>query len=332
MRILYLSDAQCPDYMSDMLFHGLRRLLGPEVVDVNRLWYMYAHEFGEGRHDKSKIYGHGFTMHGLLDDDSAVDRTDLRHKVRTRYFDLIIYGNILRCQTLLDEALGLYPQNRLLFIDGEDHPRIAPRLTRHGVYFKRELAELKPGVWPIQFAIPEERIGTVARPKTKTQAFIDPRNRATYIYRDEASYYGDYAESLFGVTIRKAGWDCLRHYEIMANQCIPNFLGLEQCPMSTMVFLPRTELYLARCLLESRGLEYFETNRGRAEWQALWERINVIFRRHCTTLALARYVLDVAAGASSRPGLDSLAAQAISSPTLPAWTQLRFGKGVNACF
>ena len=332
MRILYLSDAQRPDYLSDMLFHGLRRLLGPEVVDVNRLWYMYAHEFGEGRHDKSKIYGHGFTMYGLLDDDSAVDRTDLRHKVRTRYFDLLIYGSILRCQTLLDEALGLYPRNRLLFIDGEDHPRIVPRLIRHGLYFKRELQGLQPGVWPIQFAIPEERIGTVERPKTKTQAFIDPRNRDTYIYRDEAGYYADYAESLFGVTIKKAGWDCLRHYEIMANHCIPNFIGLEQCPMSTMVFLPRTELYLARCLLESRGPEYFQTSRGREQWQSLWERIDLAFRRHCTTLALARYVLDVAAGPPDEPGFDLRAAQAISGPHLPAWTQLRCGEGVNAGF
>ena len=67
MRILYISGGQGPDYMCDMLFHGLRRTLGTDVVDVNRLWYMYAHEFREGTADKSKLYGRGFTLYGLLE-------------------------------------------------------------------------------------------------------------------------------------------------------------------------------------------------------------------------------------------------------------------------
>ena len=75
MRILYISGAEGPDYVCDMLFHGLRRLLGADVVDVNRLWYMYAHEFGEGRHDKSQLYGRGFTLYGLLDDDARPNRS-----------------------------------------------------------------------------------------------------------------------------------------------------------------------------------------------------------------------------------------------------------------
>ena len=66
MRILYISNGQSPDYLCDMVFHGLRCELGPEIVDLERVWYMYADEFGPGRHDQSKLYGRGFTVFGLL--------------------------------------------------------------------------------------------------------------------------------------------------------------------------------------------------------------------------------------------------------------------------
>lgn len=33
---------------------------------------------------------------------------------------------------------------------------------------------------------------------------------------DEHRYYDDYSRSYFAVTRRKGGWDCMRHYEILA--------------------------------------------------------------------------------------------------------------------
>ncbi len=298
MRILYISGAEGPDYVCDMLFHGLRHLWGADVVDVNRLWYMYTHEFGEGRRDKSQLYGRGFTLYGLLEEDADVDRTDIPEKIRTRYFDLVIFGSILRCQALWPEVMAAYSANEILFIDGEDHPLIVSRLLGRGLYFKRELIAAQPGVWPIQLAIPEERIGRGIREKTKVQAYIDPRDRATYIYQDESAYYGDYAESLFGITTKKAGWDCLRHYEIMANGCIPYFLDLENCPAGTMTFLPKRELRSAADLLQSRGPEFFLTPEGVHAWQELHRQIDSKFRSCCTTVALARYVVGIQHGLS----------------------------------
>jgi len=292
MRILYISNGQSPDYQCDMLFHGLRSELGPELVDVERVWYMYAAEFAAGRQDKSKLYGRGFTMFGLLGDDSGVDRTDILQKIRSKYFDLVIYGSIQRCWRFLEEVLLHYSPEQIVFVDGEDHTGIVPALLGRGIYFKRELGAPNPHVRPIQFAIPEERIATVSKQKVKVQAFVDPRDTRTYIYHDEADYYGDYAESLFGVTTKKAGWDCLRHYEIMANQCIPHFLDLESCPRTTMMFLPKYELLVARNLLASRGPAFFATREGLDNWSALHQRIDLAFRRHCTTRALARYVLE----------------------------------------
>src|SRR5271155_3715930 len=115
MRILYISGGQGPDYLCDMLFHGLRSELGADVVDAERIWYMYADEFGEGRHDRSKLYGRGFTVYGLLGTDSTVDRTELEQKIRTRYFDLVAYGSIHRCCRFLREVLLAYPAHQVLF-------------------------------------------------------------------------------------------------------------------------------------------------------------------------------------------------------------------------
>ncbi|MGA7572566.1 MAG: hypothetical protein WCA97_01185 [Terriglobales bacterium] len=294
MRILYISNGQSPDYLSDMLFHGLRSELGLDVVDLERVWYMYAAEFGEGRHDKSKLYGRGFTMFGLLGDDLAVDRTDILQKIRSKYFDLVIYGSIQRCAAFLEDVLTHYPAEQIVFVDGEDHTNIVPVLLGRGIYFKRELAAPDPRLRPIQFAIPEERIATVSRQKSKVQAFIDPRDTRTYIYKDESAYYGDYAESLFAVTIKKAGWDCLRHYEIMANRCIPHFIDLDSCPRTTLMFLPKYELRVASNLLTSQGPAFFCTREGLDNWSALHQRIDLAFRRHCTTRALARYVIETA--------------------------------------
>jgi hypothetical protein len=68
---------------------------------------------------------------------------------------------------------------------------------------------------------------------------IVPGDTSTYIFSEEAGYYADYQQSVFGRTCRKAGWDCLRHYEILANGCIPFFTDLDQCPSTTMTHFPK---------------------------------------------------------------------------------------------
>jgi hypothetical protein len=75
--------------------------------------------------------------------------------------------------------------------------------------------------------------------KTKDFSFITPLNRNTYIYNSEKDYYADYSQARFGVTLKKAGWDCMRHYEILANGCIPFFIDIEKCPINTMKLCPK---------------------------------------------------------------------------------------------
>ncbi|KAK3247815.1 hypothetical protein CYMTET_42697 [Cymbomonas tetramitiformis] len=39
--------------------------------------------------------------------------------------------------------------------------------------------------------------------------------------------------------MRKGGWDCFRHYEILANGCVPFFLGIDDIPPLTMHTFPK---------------------------------------------------------------------------------------------
>lgn len=65
-----------------------------------------------------------------------------------------------------------------------------------------------------------------------------PGNASTYVYHTEHSYIQQYAESYFAVTMKKAGWDCLRHYEILAAGAIPFFYDLDDLPKHTMLSFP----------------------------------------------------------------------------------------------
>lgn len=105
-------------------------------------------------------------------------------------------------------------------------------------------------IYPVGFSIPESKITNSIPLKTKLLAHIVPGVRSTYIYNKEEDYYNELRSSFFAITKKKAGWDCLRHYEILANGCIPLFKDLELLPQTIMTHFPRiliresNELYL----------------------------------------------------------------------------------------
>lgn len=168
-------------------------------------------------------------------------------KIKTQFFDLVIYGCSYRTKPMLSLVLRHYPKNKIVFIDGDDASTIEKELVFRGMYFKRELLQTTHGVFPIAFAAPESIIVPEVPPsKTRLFSVCDPRDRSTYIYKDEKSYYHGYQEALFGVTTKKGGWDALRHYEILANGCVPDFHNIENCPLLTCWNLPKFELLIAQ--------------------------------------------------------------------------------------
>ena len=95
-------------------------------------------------------------------------------------------------------------------------------------------------VHPINISIPESKITNQdINVKEKILSNLIPGHLNTYIYNTEEEYYNEYKKSLFATTTKKAGWDCLRHYEIIANGCIPYFPDIEHCPKNTMTLLPK---------------------------------------------------------------------------------------------
>jgi hypothetical protein len=127
------------------------------------------------------------------------------------------------------------------------------------LYFKREWTEesrfsLLPVVapaWAMQrlpaaanlrrtsFSIPPEKIVAAAPRKTKDFPvhIVDEElsarvagSRTSYAFDTEWDYYADLQSARFGITTKRAGWDCLRHYEIAANGAVPCFRALDSKP------------------------------------------------------------------------------------------------------
>ena len=107
-------------------------------------------------------------------------------------------------------------------------------------------------VYPITFCIPNEKISLSKNNKTKILSNLIPGNLKTYIYNTEEDYYNEYKKSYFAITTKKAGWDCMRHYEILANNCIPYFIDIQKCPLNTMYFLPKQLLIKSNILYEKK--------------------------------------------------------------------------------
>jgi hypothetical protein len=181
----------------------------------------------------------------------------------------------------------MYPPDRVAYLDGEDHPGYLRGLP--GQYFKRELHTPQPGVHPIQFAIPAERILPSPPAKSRLMAPMDPLDASTYVYTDESAYFGQYASAYYAATMKKAGWDCLRHYEIMSQWCLPYFRCFDQCPPTIMSRFPRRELRLVQECFDARILR---ESTLREIYYDVIDIFMIILRGQLTTVALAKYILD----------------------------------------
>ena len=119
--------------------------------------------------------------------------------------------------------------------------KFLPRLFRKAISFPINAR-------PIAFSIPREKITQVS-PTDKLKNFqahiVDQevaRNIENsfhsaigtnqYTFLSEDKYYEDLKRSRFGITTRRAGWDCLRHYELAANGCVLCFRDLDSKPES----------------------------------------------------------------------------------------------------
>lgn len=147
--------------------------------------------------------------------------------------------------------------------------------------------------FPITFSIPENKIIKTLPIKTKVVSSLIPGDLTTYIYDTETDYYNEYRSSFFAKTTKKAGWDCMRHYEILANGCIPYFPNIEQCPPNTMALLPKELIIEGNALYE----KYKNTNindllkENIEEMNLLITKLLKYTRDFLTTTKIAKYIL-----------------------------------------
>jgi hypothetical protein len=285
MKILYITNHQqilrqsggfLNDYLNDLLFYGFTELDEIEIVDSTPIVHLYKEN--EMKIPTQHLWGKGFSSSYLIDKDTF-DRTNIEEKIKDKYFDLIIYGAVKRCLDHYDLVSSIYPSNKIILIDGDDFVDVHPLSSKHP-YFKRELLDNK--FIPIHFAIPESKITQIKLEKTQEYGSIIP-GQGGYKFDIEQDYYNDYNKSYFGVTMKKAGWDCMRHYEILANNCIPYFTDLHECPQNILTNLPKELLLDAR---ESTN------NFDQSKYFNMLDELFEYTKSHLTTKELAKYVLE----------------------------------------
>ena len=246
MKVLLINSDSGPDYLADLVnyyFISNRN----EVFTNHRLDFLF-NDFK----NKSDLYGKGFTLYGKLEHSlksslrilSVEEILDSIEK-----YDLIIFTSIQRNfknNSLKESYFHLLnkknPNKEIYVIDGEDHQLVDEDIASKSKYFKRELTEkYKSNAFPISFCYPENELPLKRieiKDKTQLLAPMDPRFLNSYIY-DEEGYYQQYSKSIFGTTTKKAGWDCMRHYEIIGNGTIPHFYKLQDCPPKTLHNFPK---------------------------------------------------------------------------------------------
>lgn len=272
LKILFLHNNK-EDYLSASLFHGLRTLLGENCVDFPRFDCMYLSMTDEAR---SSMRGFGFTLYGLLPDLPRVPEMRRFWQRDLGQYDYVVISDVWSNWNVVRDIRGQIDADKIIVLDGSDASTLFPNAfhlrsqplayftpIRRDRYFKRELIPgasahpvfrplmralgkdgQPPGVQPISFSVPQEKIWKEGASSYRTKDFpahiVDAEiaqvankdKSQAYVFTKEDDYYADLRISRFGVTTKRAGWDCLRHYELAANGCVLCFRDLDHKPIS----------------------------------------------------------------------------------------------------
>lgn len=291
LKVLFINNFNMPDYLSNLLYIGLADRNDIELHTYAAPFHLIA---GIGWDDKfvtnSKWEGNvkvpGFTVCGKVKRGPIIDfAEEIKYKIQYHYYDKIIYSSIWRDRAYWQEVIQTYNKKDIILIDGDDHELVLESVVDNGIYFKREIYFERKDIKPIAMAIPDSMIQLDFKPnKSKYFATVYPGRPETYVFKTEQSYYEDYQKSYFGVTFKKGGWDCLRHYEIIGNKCIPYFIGLEDCPKNILYNWPK------KLLLKTN--EYAKSCIYPLEYDELLEELYSYAKQNMTTSILANYVIQ----------------------------------------
>jgi len=164
MKILFVTH-HYPNYVPDLLLHGLRKISGPDVVDYPKKECLYKGVLGLGICPDDQCCPNWFPS-----DYGQIDREDIWRKVKTGYFKYIVCD--CRAFEWFIHSLSELPKG-LVIIDGEDMPVKIPA----GKYAicRRETDGSDLSI-PLPMALPEEILYWIIRydnlPKEYTIGFL----------------------------------------------------------------------------------------------------------------------------------------------------------------
>jgi hypothetical protein len=270
LNILYFTYTQ-QDYMGDSLLIGLQQIANVHDVPNNQFIYKQSNEvFNKNKHTlygygftlynivDNKLRANITFKNINISDYDLVIFSGIQHQ----------YGLLLQMLPLIKNTKLVVvdgeDNQKIIPFGGKFWSRPAlwfyPALHRRFLYFKRELTpksvqylfyKLMPVKWlknyhpknlrQISFSIPAEKIVTTIPEKIKKfplhivdleVAENTPGSFTRYAFDSEEEYYKDLQSSKFGITTKKGGWDCLRHYEIAANGAVICFRDLDKKPIT----------------------------------------------------------------------------------------------------
>jgi hypothetical protein len=240
MNLLVINSTTGPDYLADLFVGEL--ISSPDYhITTNHL---PPHLFIDWI-NVEELYGKGHTVFAKL--QTSMIKTikieqfgSIQEKIKNKSFDKIIYSSIWRNSDHIDLATSKYEPNNIVVLDGEDHSQVLNIATKV-TYYKRELEQPFDRICnPISFTYPSYFNPKVEsnRKKKFLLAPCVPGLMESYIFDTESSYYQQYSNSYFAITKKKAGWDCMRHYEIIKSGCIPYFPDIHFKPPMIMKTYP----------------------------------------------------------------------------------------------
>jgi hypothetical protein len=267
MRLLFLT-VNREDYLSDSILHGLREILGASVVDYPKKDCLYTshHQkqpiYGNG----FTLYK---TLDDIDIDRTRISDKICRDYFDYIFFSdiseqfgyLLTYYNYINRNKIViidgNDSPKIFPffgkywrKFPYMFL---------PSFQNKSYIFKREWTPLtlkyrsylllpnfvcskfyqNLNIHKISFSIPNIKIVKEVPLKSKLFGYhiVDPEiiekhnyGEAHYAFDNEEDYYKDLQISRFGITTKRAGWDCMRHYEIAANGAVPCFRDLDLKP------------------------------------------------------------------------------------------------------
>lgn len=284
LRVLSLQGGKKPDYLCDMLWIEMATNPNIELFSNNNPSYLFS-----DYPDQKKLYGRGFTLYKKLSNkyrSKILSEKKILSYIKENKFDIIIFPSIRRYSSFFEYCFKHFDSKNLVVVDGEDDEFISRECFK-SIYFKRQDKASIYCDWFINKAplfLPKIILKSI-REKIKNYSekttYLAPAMPQTgsvrnYIFETEESYYAQYAKSWFGYTTKKAGWESLRHYEIIACGTLPYFNSIKNKPNHIMpnypieVQLKANDLYHIGCaaneLSDNWKEEYFRLSRRMNIW------------------------------------------------------------------